>query len=163
VSRLTFAQTKLFTLIVQQLFAGCAEMGFTNTAGLPIDFRGLSTRADISRIEIPQRSSVVLSFLSEARGVSGSETAQFHHAARRRGGGAARSAAAGTHAPLAIFINLASDDTEGQSGNAAFLQEGQDRLKRSLINSGSHPEAVLGPGAVARCSTTTRRSTSPFR
>ncbi len=65
--------------------------------------------------------------------------------------------------PLAIFINLASDDTEGQSGNAAFLQEGQDRLKRSLINSGSHPEAVLGPGAVARCSTTTRRSTSPFR
>jgi len=40
---------------------------------------------------------------------------------------------------------------------------GQDRLKRSLMNSGSHPEAVLGPGAVARCSTTTRRSTSPFR
>src|SRR5215471_10259193 len=42
---------------------------------------------------------------------------------------------------------------------------GQDRLKRSLrslMNSGSHP-AVLGPGAVARCSTTTRRSTSPFR
>ena len=24
--------------------------------------------------------------------------------------------------------------------------EGQDRLKRSLMNSGSHPEAVLGPG-----------------
>src|SRR5262249_20244613 len=40
---------------------------------------------------------------------------------------------------------------------------GQDRLKRSLMNSGSHPEAVLGPGAIARCSTTTRRSTSPFR
>src|SRR5215471_5542184 len=40
---------------------------------------------------------------------------------------------------------------------------GQDRLKRSLMNSGSHPEAVLGSGAVARCSTTTRRSTSPFR
>ena len=40
---------------------------------------------------------------------------------------------------------------------------GQDRLKRSLMNSGSHPEAVLGPGAVASCSTTTRRSTSPFR
>ena len=40
---------------------------------------------------------------------------------------------------------------------------GQDRLKRSLMNSGSHPEAVLGPGAIARYSTTTRRSTSPFR
>jgi len=40
---------------------------------------------------------------------------------------------------------------------------GQDRLKRSLMNSGSHPEAVLGPGAVASCSTTARRSTSPFR
>jgi hypothetical protein len=39
----------------------------------------------------------------------------------------------------------------------------QDRLKRSLMNSGSHPDAVLGPGAIARCSTTTRRSTSPFR
>src|SRR5262249_11969946 len=26
---------------------------------------------------------------------------------------------------------------------------GQDRLKRSLMNSGSHPEAVLGPGAIA--------------
>src|SRR5262249_48643832 len=48
------------------------------------------------------------------------------------------------------------------SCNAAFLG-GHDRLKRSLMNSGSQPEAVLGPGAVARCSTTTRRSTSPFR
>ena len=41
--------------------------------------------------------------------------------------------------------------------------QGQDRLKRSLMNSGTQPEAVLGPGAVASCSTTTRRSTSPFR
>jgi hypothetical protein len=41
--------------------------------------------------------------------------------------------------------------------------QGQDRLKRSLMNSGSHPEAVLESGSVARCSTTTRRSTSPFK
>ena len=61
-------------------------------------------------------------------------------------------------------INLASDDAEGQSRNAAFVQRrDQDRLKRSLMNSGSHPEAVSAPGAVARCSTTTRRLTSPFR
>ena len=65
---------------------------------------------------------------------------------------------------IAIFINLASDDAEGQSRNAAFVQRrDQDRLKRSLMNSGSHPEAVSDPGAVARYSTTTRRSTSPFR
>src|SRR5215813_3439091 len=43
------------------------------------------------------------------------------------------------------------------------FRRGQDRLKRSLMNSGSHPEAVLGPGGVTRYSTTTRRSTSPFR
>ena len=66
---------------------------------------------------------------------------------------------------IAIFITLASpDDAEGQSRNAAFVQRrDQDRLKRSLMNSGSHPEAVSDPGAVARCSTTARRSTSPFR
>jgi integrase len=44
-----------------------------------------------------------------------------------------------------------------------FLEGGQDRLKRSLMNSGIHPEAVLALGVVARCSTTTRRSTSPLR
>jgi hypothetical protein len=44
-----------------------------------------------------------------------------------------------------------------------FLEGGQDRLKRPLMNSGIHPEAVLALGVVARCSTTTRRSTSPLR
>ena len=41
----------------------------------------------------------VLSFMSEAREASGSETPRFHHAARRRGGVAARGAdAAADHA-----------------------------------------------------------------
>src|SRR5260370_20043281 len=39
----------------------------------------------------------------------------------------------------------------------------QDRPKRALMVSGSHPEAVLGLGVVARCSTTTRRLISPLR
>jgi hypothetical protein len=55
-------------------------------------------RTDIDRIEIPQRSSLlpgVLSFRSEAREASGSETARVHHAARRYSGGvAARGAGA---------------------------------------------------------------------
>src|SRR5215813_14685357 len=54
-------------------------------------------QSDIGRIEIPQCSSLllcrgVLSFLSEAREASGSETPRVHHAARRRGGVAARGA-----------------------------------------------------------------------
>jgi hypothetical protein len=61
---------------------------------------------------------------------------------------------------IAIFMN--STDPEGWSPTQRF-RRGQDRLKRSLMNSGSHPEAVLGPGGVTRYSTTTRRSTSPFR
>jgi len=42
----------------------------------------------------------MLSFLSEAREASGSETPQFHQAARRRGGGMAnnRGCAAAEHA-----------------------------------------------------------------
>src|SRR5262245_22654692 len=64
----------------------------------------------MGRVEIPQRSSLlpyrgVLSFRSEAREVSGSETAGVHHAARRRGGIAA-SAIAGQAA--AIMIGAAS-------------------------------------------------------
>src|SRR5262245_56756187 len=60
----------------------------------------------------------------------------------------------------AAFIALRSGRREPQRSVSGG---GQDRLKRSLMNSGSHPEAVLGPGAIARYSTTTRRSTSPFR
>src|SRR5262249_53386433 len=56
-------------------------------------------RADIGRVEIPQRSRllpyrVVLFFRSKAREVSGSEPAIVHHAARWRGGVAARGARA---------------------------------------------------------------------
>jgi hypothetical protein len=39
----------------------------------------------------------------------------------------------------------------------------QERPNRFLMASGSHPEAVSGLGAFARCSTTTRRSISPFK
>ena len=38
----------------------------------------------------------------------------------------------------------------------------QDLMKKALILSASHPEAVLGSGGESRCSTTTSRSISPF-
>jgi hypothetical protein len=61
-------------------------------------------------------------------------------------------------------IHSRRPQADGRSAAATQrFHGGQDRLKRSLINSGTQPEAVLGPGAVASCSTTTRRSTSPFR
>src|SRR6516225_542267 len=77
-------------------------------------------------------------------------------------GGAAAACAARAQQPerSAASLYYRSGRKEPQRSASG---EGQDRLKRSLMNSGSHPEAVLGPGAVARCSTTTRRSTSPFR
>ena len=39
----------------------------------------------------------------------------------------------------------------------------QDRMKKALILSASHPEAVLGSGGESRCSTTTSRLISPFK
>src|ERR1700724_1695164 len=60
-------------------------------------------------------------------------------------------------------------DIAGQSLNVACSGRRAPRLqdrrnpKRSLIASGIHPEAVLGSGTVARCSTTTRRWTSPLK
>ena len=65
---------------------------------------------------------------------------------------------------IGVLTPFPADDAEGERETQRSVSgEIQDRLKRSLMNSGSHPEAVLGPGAVVRCSTTTRRSTSPFR
>src|SRR4029450_3832236 len=60
----------------------------------------------MSWIEVPQRSSPlpyrgVLSFRSEAREASDSETARLHHAARWRGSVAARGARAATRADTA--------------------------------------------------------------
>src|SRR5262249_54106504 len=71
--------------------------------------------------------------------------------------GGARAPQPARTAPLLSYRSGRREPQRSVSGG------GQDRLKRSLMNSGSHPEAVLGPGAIARYSTTTRRSTSPFR
>jgi hypothetical protein len=71
-----------------------ATSGFGGLRTWPTTRHGSSTtrmtQLDIGQIEIPQRSSPlsyfgVLSFRSEAREASGSETARVHHAARRGG------------------------------------------------------------------------------
>src|SRR5262249_14797117 len=55
--------------------------------GAPCQLRWLAGRSTAGPTSLPPG---VLSFLSEAREVSGSETARLHHTARRRGRVAAR-------------------------------------------------------------------------
>jgi hypothetical protein len=65
-----------------------------STASLRRLFQQYRPTSDIGQIEIPQRSSAVLSFPPQAR-EHGCEAARLHHAARRRGGGVAARGGAG--------------------------------------------------------------------
>ena len=60
------------------------------------------------------------------------------------------------------ILRVQRASSHGQYPRRAERCNAQDLMKKALILSASHPEAVLGSGGESRCSTTTSRSISPF-